>query len=77
MAGIADVDGRPVDRDAYAQDLQQRLDDERGGRRPILNDAETTVIAELLDELAAVYPGETLGTLARELSVRLWDRLGI
>ncbi len=37
------------------------------------NQAE--VVARLLDELAGVYRGEHLGTLARELSVLLDVRL--
>ncbi|WP_275889856.1 hypothetical protein [Glycomyces sp. YM15] len=42
-----------------------------------MNQAEGVVVAELLDVLAAVYPGEDLGRLARAMAVRLYDRSGI
>jgi hypothetical protein len=37
----------------------------------MLTGAQAAVVARLLDELAGIYRGETLGTLARELSVLL------
>jgi hypothetical protein len=41
----------------------------------LLTDAEARVVAALLDELAAVYPDEPLGALARAMAVGLADRL--
>jgi hypothetical protein len=41
----------------------------------LLTDAEARVVAVLLDELAAVYPAEPLGGLARAMADGLADRL--
>jgi hypothetical protein len=41
----------------------------------LLTDAEARVVAALLDELAAIYPGEPLGGLARAMADGLADRL--
>lgn len=65
--------------------LARILDGPRGKERVVLTRAEAEVIADLLDELAARLeaPATTLdlrdhvGTICRELSVRIWDRLGI
>ena len=77
-AGMRDTHDQPLDRDEYAGDLQQRADEARGQERlPVLSEGEGLAAAELLDELAAVYRGEPLGQLARELALRLYDRLGI
>jgi hypothetical protein len=46
-------------------------------RLALLTHGEALVAAQLLDELAGVYDGEPLGALARDLAVRLYDRLGI
>ena len=46
-------------------------------RLPLLTHDEAVAAAALLDELAGVYPGEQLGSFARDLAVRLYDRLGI
>lgn len=79
--GITDTDHQPIARDEYAAYLQRKLDtavaedDSRPG--PKLSQAEGLVIAELLDVLAAVYPGEDLGRFARATAVRLYDRMGI
>ncbi|HEV7755404.1 MAG TPA: hypothetical protein VGO94_06030 [Mycobacteriales bacterium] len=43
----------------------------------LLTDAEARVVAALLDELAAVYPAEPLGGLARAMAYGLADRLGV
>jgi hypothetical protein len=77
MAGLQGVHGEPVDRDQYAAHLREVLEEDGGRGLPAVSEAEARVIAGLLDELAAVYPGEALGRLARDVSVRLWDRLGI
>jgi hypothetical protein len=58
-----------VDRDIVRRIPRPRL--------PLLTEAEALVVAALLDELLGVYPGEPLGALAREMAVRLYDRLGI
>jgi hypothetical protein len=44
---------------------------------PVLSEEEGLAVAALLDELAGVYNGEDLGQLARELAVRIYDRLGV
>ena len=43
----------------------------------LLTDAEARVVAVLLDELAAVYPAEPLGGLARAMADGLADRLWV
>lgn len=72
-ATVRDRAGNPLNRDEYAEHLRARLTD-RGrptAHVPILTAAEAAVAARLLDELAGVYPGESLGRLAHELSVLL------
>jgi hypothetical protein len=77
-AGITDVSGQQLSRDEYDDHLWQRLNAAQGAERPVqLSEAEAQVMAELLDELSALYPGEKLGRTAREMAVRLYDRLGI
>jgi hypothetical protein len=77
MAGISDIHDGPISRDRYAEHLAKEL------ARPTRQDtisvkaADAFVVAELLDELAAVYRDEALGRLAREVAVKLYDRLGI
>lgn len=77
-ATVRDQAGSPLDRDEYAKRLRARLTD--SGRPtagvPTLTAAQAAVAARLLDELAGVYPGEGLGTLARELSVLLDKQAG-
>ena len=46
-------------------------------RLALLTHGEALVAAQLLDELAGVYRTEPLGELARDMAVRLYDRLGI
>lgn len=77
--GITDTDHQPIPRDDYAAYLNTKLDRAAGESLPgpNLNHAEGTVVAELLDVLAASYPGEDLGKLARSMAVRLYDRMGI
>ncbi len=50
---------------------------ERPPPLPLLNEAEASVVAALLDELAGVYSNEALGRLARTMAVRIYDRLGL
>ncbi len=77
-ANVRDIAGRPLDGDDYAAwlaDQAIRLPAE--DRLPVLAEGEASAVAALLDELAAVYPAEAMGQLARELAVRIYDRLGI
>src|SRR6266511_4453923 len=77
-ATVQNLEGQPLDRNAYAADLRGRTDTDRlGPRLELLREGEATAVAALFDELAGVYPGEDLGELARELAVRIYDRLGI
>lgn len=70
-------DGGPISRDDYEQMLRKRLEGGDGERLPLLDREEGQVVAALLDELAALFPHEDLGRLAREQAVRIYDRLGI
>jgi hypothetical protein len=67
-----------VNRDDYAAQLRARLGEgsQTTGSPPVLTRAEADVAARLLDELAGVYRGEDLGTLAGELSRMLDSQLG-
>lgn len=75
-ATARDGAGNPLDRDEYAARLRARLDE--GGRSAAhaltLTNAQGVVIARLLDELAGVYRGESLGLLSQELSALLDSR---
>ena len=77
-ATVRDRAGNPLNRDEYAERLRERLAD--GGRstgQPLmLTAAQAAVAARLLDELAGVYRGESLGLLAHELSALLDSRFG-
>ncbi len=77
-ATIRDRSGNPLNRDEYAARLRAQLG--RPGRPtghpPMLTAAQAVVVARLLDELAGVYRGENLGTLARELSMLLDSQIG-
>jgi hypothetical protein len=71
-AGVRDLAGNPLNRDEYAVRLRARLTD--GGPstgHALLTAAQAAVAARLLDELAGVYQGESLGVLAHELSALL------
>ncbi|GIF22954.1 hypothetical protein BJ973_000688 [Actinoplanes tereljensis] len=63
-ATARDRAGNPLNRDDYAKRLREQL---AGGDR-------ATVAARLLDELAGVYRGESLGELALEISALLEGR---
>ena len=73
--------GLPLDRGEFTAQLLARLARESldaGGaptRSAFLSAAEAETIAELLDELAGVFPDEELGQLAGTLSARMWERL--
>jgi hypothetical protein len=76
-ATVRDRAGNPLNRDEYAVRLRARLTD--GGRptgHALLTAAQGAVVAQLLDELAGVYRGESLGALAHELSVLLDSQIG-
>ena len=76
-ASVRDRSGNPLDRDEHAETLRGRLaDGDRPGEPSVtLTAAQAAVAARLLDELAGVYRGESLGSLARELSALLDSRL--
>jgi hypothetical protein len=76
-ATVRDPSGNPLDRDEYTGRLRERLADGSysAGRTVTLTAAQAAVAARLLDELAGVYRGESLGTLARDLSAVIDDRL--
>jgi hypothetical protein len=77
-ATVRDRAGNPLNRDEYVEHLRERLAE--GGRSagpaPMLTAAQAEVAARLLDELAGVYRGESLGLLAHELSALLDSRFG-
>ena len=77
-AAVRDRAGNPLNRDEYAVRLRDQLAD--GGRSTepalVLTTGQAAVAARLLDELAGVYRGESLGLLAHELSVLLDSRFG-
>ncbi|MEV8509195.1 hypothetical protein AB0368_30765 [Actinoplanes sp. NPDC051475] len=76
-AAVRDSSGNPLDRDEYTERLRERLveGDRSAGRTLALAAAQAAVVARLLDELAGVYRGESLGALAQELSALLESRL--
>jgi hypothetical protein len=74
-ATARDEVGNPCDRDEYAVLLQARLRDDDRSRPVLLTAGQAAVTARLLDELTGVYRGETLGTLAHDLSAVLDDQL--
>jgi hypothetical protein len=77
-AAARDQAGNPLNRDEYAVILRARLteEDRPTGTALTLTAAHAAVVARLLDELAAVYRDEDLGTLAHELSLQLDSRGG-
>lgn len=76
-AAVRDSSGNPLNRDEYSEHLRELLvaDDRPVGRTLTVTAAQATVAARLLDELAGVYRGESLGALAHELSALLDGRL--
>ena len=77
-ATVRDRAGNPVNRDDYAAQLRAQFGEgsQATGSPPVLTRAQADVVARLLDELAGVYRGEDLGTLAGELSQMLDSQLG-
>jgi hypothetical protein len=76
-ATVRDEAGNPLNRDEYATRLRTRLID--GGPstgHALLTAGQAVVAARLLDELAGVYRGESLGTLAHELPALLDNQVG-
>ncbi len=73
-AAARDTAGNPLNRDEYAALLRARLAE--GGGSTALTAAQVAVAISLLRELAVVYRGEELGTLAMELSVQLDGQIG-
>ena len=70
------VDGFPIDRDEYATHLADRaVRLPIAERLPLLARGEAEAVAALLDEYAGIYLEEPIGLLARELAVRIYDRL--
>ncbi len=76
-ATIRDRAGNPLNRDEYAARLRAQLGQQGPavGQPPVLTPAEAEVVARLLDELAGVYRGENLGTLAHEVSTLLVNQI--
>jgi len=76
-ATARDRAGNPLNRDEYAERLRDQLGGSHSpGPTMSLTTAQARVAARLLDELAGVYRGETLGKLAQEVSALLDDRFG-
>lgn len=79
-ASVRDHDtGQPFDRTVWGERLGMCADirpaaDEEGVR---LTAGEAEAVASLLDEYAALFPGEDIGKLARILAVRIYDRAGV
>jgi hypothetical protein len=75
-ATVRDRAGNPVNRDDYAAQLRAQLAESAPTTTTVpraLTPAQAHVVARLLDELAGVYQGEDLATLAAQLS-QLLDR---
>jgi hypothetical protein len=75
-AAVRGPGGDPLNRDEYAERLRGRLAANGGstGQAVVVTAAQAAVTARLLDELAGVYRGESLGVLAHELAVLLDER---
>jgi len=76
-ASVRDRSGNPLNRDEYTERLRKLLvdGDRSAGRTLTVMAGQAAVAARLLDELAGVYRGESLGTLAQELSALFDSRL--
>src|SRR5256885_8364117 len=76
-ATVRDGAGNPLNRDEYAARLRTRLvDGTPSTGHALLTAGQAVVAARLLDELAGVYRGESLGALVHELSVLLDSQVG-
>ena len=67
-ATARDRAGDPLNRDDYAATLRAQLGEASPAPPTVLTRAQARVAALLLDELAGVYRGEALGSLAAELA---------
>jgi hypothetical protein len=69
-ATARDEAGDPLNRDDYAATLRAQLGDASPATvaPTVLTRAQARVAARLLDELAGVYRGEPLGSLAAEMA---------
>lgn len=85
---VRDETGTPFPRTLYAQFLWNELcgtPTAQGGqgtsrpdtRLPLLSETEALVVSSLLDELQGACGHDDLGVLARTLSVRITDRIGL
>lgn len=74
-AAARDVNGNPVNRDIYAEQLRAQLSKEpmSTDTRTLLDPAQSIVVARLLGELAGVYRGEKIGALAAEMAALIDD----
>jgi hypothetical protein len=70
-ATVRDQAGNPLNRDEYAQHLRALLAEDGRSTGDTHRATEVAVAARLLEELAGVYRGESLGALAQELAVSL------
>lgn len=77
-AAARDVNGNPVNRDIYAEQLRAQLSKEPMDTDvpTLLQPGQALVAARLLDELAGVYRNEEIGRLAAELAAVL-DEPGV
>ena len=76
-ATVRDRAGNPLNRDEYAARLRAQLTEAGGSAgHALLTAPQAAVVAGLLDEMAGVYRGESLGVLAHELSVLLNNQVG-
>jgi hypothetical protein len=76
-ATARDAAGNPLNRDEYAARLRARLAEAgRSTGHALLTASQAAVVARLLDEMAGVYRGESLGSLAHELSELLNSQVG-
>jgi hypothetical protein len=75
-ATVRDPAGNPLNRDEYAARLRARLAAGGSTGHALLTAGQAAVVARLLDEVAGVYRGESLGMLAHELSVLLDNQAG-
>lgn len=77
MVSIKTTEGEPISRADYVKAVEERA--ETSKTSPIQLDAvEAELVAELLDELAAVYTqADPVGHLARKCASILYDRLGV
>lgn len=76
-ATARDEAGDPLNRDDYAATLRVQLDEASPASTlpTVLTRAQASVATRLLDELAGVYRGEALGSLAAEVAQTLRSRV--